>query len=69
MDYISQSPIHFSKGNIKYVLKLTKFPGKQAHGYMFETNCLSIEHRYKKFCDDFNKKRGKNKYTCPIFDN
>ena len=36
---------------------------------MFETNCSSVEHQYKKLGDSFNKKRGKNKYTCPIFDN
>ena len=36
---------------------------------MFETNCSSIEHQYKKLGDGFNKKRGKNKYTCPMFDN
>ena len=48
MDYISQSPIHCSKGNLKCVLKGTKFPVKQANGYMFKTNCSSIEHQYKK---------------------
>ena len=36
---------------------------------MFETNCSSIEHRYKKLGDGYNRKRGKNKYTCPMFDN
>ena len=68
MNYISQSPIHCSKGNLKYVLKCTKFPGKQANGYMFKTNCSSIEHQYKKLCVGFNNKRGKNKYSCPMFD-
>ena len=69
MDYISQSPIRCSKGNPKCVLKGTKFPVKEANGYMFKTNCSSIEHQYKKLGDGFNEKRGKKKYTCPIFDN
>ena len=68
MDYISQSPIHCSKVNIKCVLKCTNFSGKQANGYIFETNCSSIENQYKKLGDGFNKKGGKNKYTCPMFD-
>ena len=67
MDYISQSPIHCSKVNIECVLKFTKFPGKQANGYIFKTNCSSIEHRYKKVGNGFNKKRGNNKYTRPMF--
>ena len=56
MGYISQSLIHCSKENLKCVLKCTKFPGKQPNGYMFKTNCSSIEHRYKKLGDGFNKK-------------
>ena len=36
---------------------------------MFKTNCSSIEHQYKKLGDGFNKKRGKNKFICPMFDN
>ena len=69
MDYIYQSPINCPKGNLKCVLKCTKFSEKKANGYMFKTNCSSIEHRYKKLDACFNKKRGKNKCTCPIFDN
>ena len=38
IEYISHSPIHCSKGNIKFVLKFTKFPEKP-HGYMLKTNC------------------------------
>ena len=68
MDYISQTPTHCSKGNLKCVIKCTKFPGKQANGYMFETNCSSIEIQYKKLCDGFNKKSGKNKRTFPMSD-
>ena len=69
MDYISQSSIHFSKVNLKCILNCTKFTGKQANGYMFETNCSSIEHQYKKIGDGFNKKGEKNNHTCPMFDN
>ena len=36
---------------------------------MFKTNCSSIEHWYKKLGDGFNKKRGKNKHACLMFDN
>ena len=36
---------------------------------MFKINCSSIEHQYKKLGDGFNKKMGKNIFTCPIFDN
>ena len=39
MDYISQSPIHCSKVNIKCVLNCNKFPVKQANGYMSKTTC------------------------------
>ena len=67
LHYIPQSPIHCSKGNLKCILKCTKYLGKQANSYMFETNFSSIEHQYKKLGDAFNKKRGKNKYTCSMF--
>ena len=69
MDCISQSPTHCSKVNIECVLKCTKCPGKEANGYMFEMKCSSIEQLYKKLDDGFNKKRSKNKHTCPMFDN
>ena len=69
MEYISQSPINLSKINLKCVLNCNTFPGKQANGYMFKTNCSSIEHRYKKLGDGFYKKRGNNRYTYPTFDN
>ena len=69
MDYIYQSPTHCSKVNLEYVQKYTKFPGKLASGYMFETNWSYIEHLYKKLGKSFNKKRGKNKRACPMFDN
>ena len=65
MDYISQSPIHCSKGNIKCVIKCTKFPEKQSNGYMFKTEFSSIKHWYNKLGDALNKKKGKNNYTFP----
>ena len=58
MDYISQSPTHFSKVNIECVLKCTKFPQKQANGYMFQTNCSSIKQRCIKLGDGFQKRGG-----------
>ena len=42
MDYISQSPIHCSKGNLKCVLKCIKFPEKKGNGYMSKTNLLLV---------------------------
>ena len=68
MEYISQSLMHFSKSNLKCVLNCTKFPGK-SNSYMFKTNSSSIEHCYKKLGACLNKKRGENKFICPIFDN
>ena len=59
MYYISQSPTHISKINIECVLKCTKFPGEQVNGYMFETNCSSIKHQYRKVGYGFNKKKVK----------
>ena len=62
-------PTHCSKGNFEYVLKCTKFPQKQANGYMFQTKCSLIKQRNMKLGDCFQKKRGNNKHTCPMFDN
>ena len=36
---------------------------------MFKTNFSSVEHQYKKIGDSFNKIRGENNHTCPMFDN
>ena len=58
MDYISQSTIHCSKVNLKYVLNFTKF-SKKSNGYMFKTNCSSIEHQQNKLGACFNKERGR----------
>ena len=69
LDYISQSPTHCSKVNLECVLKYTKFPQKQANGYMLQTNCSSMKQQYMKLGDCFQKITGKNKHTCPMFDN
>ena len=45
--------------------KLHQISWKKYNGCMFKTNCLSIDHWYKKL----GTKNGKNKFTCPIFDN
>ena len=41
---------------------------KKTNGLIFETNCSSIEQRFKKLGDDLLSKIGKNKHTLPIFD-
>ena len=69
MDYISQSPTHSSKDNLQCVLQCTKFPDKQNNGLILYTNCSSIKQRYMKPGDSLQRKRGKNKHTCPMFDN
>ena len=38
-------------------------------GYMFDTNCSSLEQLYKKPSACFNKPKGKKKFTFPVFDN
>ena len=38
MDYIYQSPIYCSKGNLKFVLKCTQSPEKKGNGYMSKSN-------------------------------
>ena len=42
MDYISQSPIQCSKGNIKCVLKCTILPEKKDNGYMPKMNLVLV---------------------------
>ena len=69
MDYIPQSTTHCSKGNIQCVLQCTKFPDKQNNGLNFQKNCSSIKQRYMKLGYGLQRKRGKNKHTCPMFDN
>ena len=39
------------------------------NGLIFQTNCSSIKHQYMKLGDSLQRKRGKNKHTCPMFDN
>ena len=69
MYYIYQSPTHCSRGNLQCVLQCTKFPDKQNNGFIFQTNCSSIKQRYMKLGDGLQRKRAKNKHTCPMFDN
>ena len=43
MDYISQSPTHFSERNLGCVLQYTKFTYKKTNGYVFQKNCSWIK--------------------------
>ena len=69
MDYVSQSPTHFSKVNIQCVLQCTKFPYNLKKVLFFQTNYSSIKQRYMKLGDDLQRKMGNSKHTCPMFDN
>ena len=69
MDYISQSPTHCSKGNLQCVLQCTKFHHKIKKFLIFETNWSSIKQRFMKLGYGLQRRRGKNKHTCPMFDN
>ena len=42
MNYISQSPIHCSNGNLECVINCTNFHEKKGNGYMFKTNLVLI---------------------------
>ena len=55
MDYIPQSPTHCSKGNIECVLKCTKFPGKQANGYMFKKTSNQLNTNIRNLVNSFGK--------------
>ena len=56
MDYISQSPIQCSKGNLKCVLKCNKFPEKKAVDICIrQTWCL------------FKQTKGDKKFQIPNF--
>ena len=68
MEDIYQSSTHCSKINLECALKCNNFSGKHANGYMFETNCSSIEQRYKKLGYGLQKKVGKNNHTFPMCD-
>ena len=59
MDYISQSPIRCSKGNIKCVLNYTKFPVKQANGYMFKKTAHQLNTNIRNLVMVLTKKRGR----------
>ena len=69
MNYISQSPTHCSKVNIECVPQCTKFHQIKNNGLVFETNLSSIEQRFMTLGDGLQRKRGKNKHTCSMFDN
>ena len=69
MDYISQILTHSSKGNLECVQQCIKIHQKETNGLIFETICSSIRQRFKKLGDGLLSKMGKNKHTCPIFDN
>ena len=69
MDYISQMLTHCSKVNLDCVHQCIKIHQKQTNGLISETNCSSIRQRFKKLVDGLLRKRGKNKHTCPLFDN
>ena len=69
MSYISQSPTNCSKGNLQCDLQCNKFHHEQNNGLIFETNCSSIKQKFMKLGDGLQRKRGKNKHTCPMFDN
>ena len=58
MNYISQSSIHCSKGNLKCVLNCTHFPEKKSQ-WIYVQDKLGA-------C--FNKQKGKKHFTLPIFD-
>ena len=57
MNYISQSPIHCSKGYLKCVITAPTLLGKRQWIYVQD-----------KLGACFNKKKGKKKFTFPIFD-
>ena len=69
MDYISQMLTHCSKCNIDCVHQCIKIHQKETNVLISETNCSSIRQRSKKLGYGLLSKRGKNKHTCPIFDN
>ena len=69
MDYISQILTHFSKVNLECVHQCIKIHQKKTNGLIFETTCSSIKQRLNKLGDGLLSKIGKNKHTCPIFDN
>ena len=69
MEYISQMSTHCSKGNLECVHQCIKIHQKQINCLIFNTNCSSIEQRFKKLGDGLLNKIGKNKLKFPIFDN
>ena len=69
MEYVSESPNHCSKGVLQYVQNYTNIHGNKGFGHMFEKNCLSLHHQFRRIVACYNKQKGKKKLTFPIFDN
>ena len=65
MEYILQSPIHCLKVNLKCVLKFTNFSNKMV------LCSRQIDHQLNTNIRNLVlvlTKKGKNKFTCPMFD-
>ena len=70
MDYISQSPIHFSKVNLKFFLSAPNFPEKKPMVICSRQTANQLNTDIITFVMVLTKKKGgKNKYTCPMFYN
>ena len=65
--YSKCSPI-VQKVILNVFISASKFI-KKNNGLIFETNCSSVEQRFKKLGDGLLSKIEKNNHTCPIFDN
>ena len=55
MEYISESPNHFSKGVLQCVQNCNNIPRHKGVGFMFETNCSSLHHKFRKIVACYNK--------------
>ena len=67
IDYILQSPIHFSKGLLNCVINCTKFLEQKSQWIYVEEKLFSIWTVIKQIAC-FNKKKGEIEFTFPIFD-
>ena len=47
MEYISESPNHCSKGVLLCVQNCTNIHRNKGIGYMFETNCSSLNQKFR----------------------
>ena len=48
MEYISESPNHCSKGVLQCIQDCSNIPVNKVIGYMFKTNCSSINQLFRK---------------------